>query len=55
MKKIIFYILAIFLASPAFAQYPQINLQGQILDSFLKNGITDCQVTLMRAQHNSKQ
>jgi hypothetical protein len=49
MKKIIFYILAIFLASPAFAQYPQINLQGKILDSFLQNGITDCQVTLMHA------
>lgn len=49
MKKIIFHLLAIFFASPAFAQYAQINLQGKILDSFLQNGITDCQVTLMRA------
>ena len=41
--------MAILFASPAFAQYSQINLQGKILDSFLKNGITDCQVTLLCA------
>lgn len=49
MKKIILYLLAMLLASPAFAQHPRINLQGQILDSYLKNGIMDCRVTLMRA------
>lgn len=40
--------MAIFFASTAFAQPSRINLQGQILDSFLKNGVTDCKVTLMR-------
>lgn len=53
MKKVTFFyisfILAIFFASPAFAQYPQLNLQGRILDAYLKNGVKDCQITLMRA------
>lgn len=48
MKKIILCILAIICASPIFAQSSQLNLQGTILDSFLKNGIKGCQVTLMR-------
>ncbi|MDO4929761.1 MAG: hypothetical protein Q4E59_01360, partial [Bacteroidales bacterium] len=43
------FCLFAFFASPAFAQYPQLNLQGRILDAYLKNGVKDCQITLMRA------
>lgn len=42
-------VLSAFFASSASAQNKQLNLQGTIQDSYLKTGLFDCKVSLMRA------
>lgn len=49
MKRLSFLFWVLLLTVPVCAQNVQLNLQGSILDSFLKNGIMGCRVTLMRA------
>ncbi len=49
MKKITTLCLLFLLTGLVRAQHEQVNLQGNVLDAFLKNGIMDCRITLMRA------
>lgn len=48
MKRLfISYVMALF-ALVGFAQETQLNLQGTVLDSFLKIGVKDCRIELLR-------
>lgn len=49
MKRLSLLFLILLMAVSAWSQNARLNLQGSVLDAYLKNGVMDCHVTLMRA------
>ncbi len=48
MKRLYPLFLILLMAVPVWSQNARLNLQGSVLDAYLKNGVKDCHVTLMR-------